>query len=710
MAKRQAPIFLDMLKKIILYFVVTFLSQPIFAQVLYSERFNNLSLTTATFSSGGSTQTYLYSDVPSSMTAINGATTTADTLGGNYPFKANGQKQKAWLSYRPASITNTTDTFAVSTSWLNPIGTVDSWLITPLINNISANSVLTWNAIAPDANNRDGYMVYVSTNSISSTPVTSDFNTTLLSVNSENNNWTTRGLSLAAFAGKNIRIAFRNNSTNKFQLWLDDIVVENITNTFDAKPTSNDVYKYSTININNFIKATFKNNGSSAINNLVVNYQIGTNPIVTNTLTLSSPLQYLDSRQLTFYTPFVSSTPGYYTYKIWASAINGQADQNLNDTITGAITLCNASVPKKTLIEEFTGANYGWAPENQEALKSIATTNTNVIIASIHADDSLSTTDGNSLVADYTNSLPSASIDQYYFLGEDVVALQKVNWSNSITQRQSVTVPVAVAITNPTYNPTTRQIDATVEATFAGDVKGDYRLNLYIKENNVYGPIGDYSDNDWNQYSYLYNVPTSPFYQLGTYLNNNMYLLGPSEYKHQYVVNHMAGGAYGTAGIIPTNGTTISQTYTMSYSYILPTNTNNGFRYNFDNIYLIGLVTEYNADTKQRAVLNASQVKLNNNNELQVGVNDLAKTLDNVSVYPNPATNYFVLNYSINQAQTVSVTIYNTLGELVGIETLNTNPGNVSHRLNIEHLPQGSYTIVIASKESTISKKLTIIK
>ena len=42
------------------------------------------------------------------------------------------------------------------------------------------------------------------------------------------------GISLSAYAGQNIRIAFKNNTNNKYQLWIDDIKVENIANAFDV--------------------------------------------------------------------------------------------------------------------------------------------------------------------------------------------------------------------------------------------------------------------------------------------------------------------------------------------------------------------------------------------------------------------------------------------------------------------------------------------
>ena len=144
-----------MLKKIFFLLSVFLNVHVLLSQVLYTERFNNLSLTSATTSAS---QPYLYGDVANGMFTINNGSLIADTLTGNYPFRTNGQKQKAWLAYMPSS---QTDTFAVSTSWFSPINSASAYLITPTIKNIVASSVLTWQAMAPDLNNEDGYEIYV---------------------------------------------------------------------------------------------------------------------------------------------------------------------------------------------------------------------------------------------------------------------------------------------------------------------------------------------------------------------------------------------------------------------------------------------------------------------------------------------------------------------------------------------------------------------
>ena len=667
-----------MLKKIVLLAFVTISLNSIRAQVLYSERFN----------------------------AVSGLNT------GKYT--ANITLQKGWLTYRPASITNTTDNFAVSTSWLITVGTADSWLMTPTINNIAPNSVLTWKAMAPDANNSDGYEVYITTNTVT-TPLVSDFTTLLYSVSAENNIWQTRSVSLGAYAGQNIRIAFRNNATDKYQLWLDDIEVKNISNAYDIVGKSNDTYKYAVVNTNNYIIATFQNNGYMPISNITLNYKAGNNSVVSETQNLSTALNYLGVQQFTVSVPLIATLPSYNALKIWVSNINGQADQlNSNDTLVGSITISSVIADKKIVVEEFTSAIDGWCPDGQTALFAIDTAlaTSNVIVTSIHDHDNMAIATGTTLSAANNNGFPSAMIDRYYFPMYGKLSLDRLNWNTYLTQRQTMVVPATVTITAFSFNTTTRQISATVSSTFVGDVKGDYRLNLYIKENNVYGPINDMTDNSWNQHSYLYTINSSPYYQMGSVLsassNPATYLMNANDYKHQYVVDEIVDGAVGAGGIIPTNGITTGQTYSKTYTYTLPTATSGEFRYNEYNMYLIGTLSENNADSK--AILNAVEVKLTTDPESIVGVQNIVKSDVQLNLFPNPTSDACSLTYTLIERQNVKVSVYNALGELVYLESLNASVGNNYQILNVGSLPQGNYTVKIDFKNGIITKKLTIIK
>ena len=79
-------------------------------------------------------------------------------------------------------------------------------------------------------------------------------------------------------------------------------------------------------------------------------------------------------------------------------------------------------------------------------------------------------------------------------------------------------------------------------------------------------------------------------------------------------------------------------------------------------------------------------------------------------VYPNPTTDVCHLNFNLKNNEFVKINVYNTLGELVYIETKNVTAGNVDYVLNLSELQSGNYSVQISFKNNTITKKLTIIK
>ncbi len=106
--------------------------------------------------------------------------------------------------------------------------TADDWLISPAIT-LTNNNVLSWDAIATEATPafQDGYEVLISTTG--NQPA--DFGTVLFSVASENGNmtWTNRQVSLSAYSGQTIHLAWRNNFTDGWFLLLDNIKIDEPT-------------------------------------------------------------------------------------------------------------------------------------------------------------------------------------------------------------------------------------------------------------------------------------------------------------------------------------------------------------------------------------------------------------------------------------------------------------------------------------------------
>ncbi len=113
---------------------------------------------------------------------------------------------------------------ASTTSWFNPAGTANRWLITPQIALPANNQIqVAFKAKSGDSDvaYQDGYELRVSTTGTNA----ADFTHVIYSTPSEANTWQNRSYPLTQFAGQSIYIAWVNNNNDKNLLSVDDVTV-----------------------------------------------------------------------------------------------------------------------------------------------------------------------------------------------------------------------------------------------------------------------------------------------------------------------------------------------------------------------------------------------------------------------------------------------------------------------------------------------------
>lgn len=128
----------------------------------------------------------------------------------------------AWISV--ADPDNPSDLVVGSTSFFDPAGQADRWLITPPITLGAFGNWAYWEARSHDPSYPDTYYVLVS----STDTQAASFTDTLFSVGGEYPDWTSRegNLSELGFDGQTIYLAFVNRTDDGFKLYVDDIRVE----------------------------------------------------------------------------------------------------------------------------------------------------------------------------------------------------------------------------------------------------------------------------------------------------------------------------------------------------------------------------------------------------------------------------------------------------------------------------------------------------
>lgn len=206
-----------------------------FSQVLFSEDFDGMPGPTA-----GGAGTYVF---PSGWLLRN--------VDNQTPNPSVSYVNEAWERREDFGI-DVTDSVMFSTSWYSTPAQSDDWAWTPVIL-LTANNVLTWNARSYDPAYLESYEVRIMGQS--STPggptgstgilgnqVTNS--TVLFSTAGENSSWTSHSIDLSSYAGQNVWIGFRDNSSDKFLLVVDDVVVNTLLQ-HDADLTSVQIQEYS---------------------------------------------------------------------------------------------------------------------------------------------------------------------------------------------------------------------------------------------------------------------------------------------------------------------------------------------------------------------------------------------------------------------------------------------------------------------------------
>lgn len=82
--------------------------------------------------------------------------------------------------------------------------------------------------------------------------------------------------------------------------------------------------------------------------------------------------------------------------------------------------------------------------------------------------------------------------------------------------------------------------------------------------------------------------------------------------------------------------------------------------------------------------------------------------LDDLKVYPNPATNYINIDFSLEQAEKVEMKLMDLAGKTLRYNTLECNTGANQHRMDIQGMAKGLYMLEISTPNGKSVRKVTV--
>lgn len=561
--------------------------------------------------------------------------------------------------------------WAISNSWYEPVGKADDWMITPEITDITANTVLAWKAISLDAQFKDSYEVKISVTGAATT----DFTKTLFTKAGENGEVTDRSVSLKDYAGKTIRLAFRNISNDKFLLAIDDILVFDAQNR-DAAMTTSDVKKYVLKGGEAEISYTIKNTGLNTINQMEVEWTDGVDTYTDQLTGLNVKFFETYSGKFKTKVSVADATQIDITAKV--VSVNGVPDSVLENNVnTLVVRGLDKAIPLKMVVEEATGTWCGWCPRGAVNMELMREKYPDEFIGiAVHNEDPM-------MVQDYNDGLtalpgfggfPSVVINRSTI--EDPADMETILLDN-VRQENG---PVEVSATG-TFNDRTITVDASVDFN-TQFLNEDLKLIAVLVEDGVKGTTSGY-----NQTNY--------------YANNAVGVMGgfetlPDPVPASQMVYDEVGREliFGFEGRPNTFSTEINagDFADLSFDVEVPA------ALNINNVYVVVMVAD-----GQGTILGGAHTE-----SKTVSSNDVNADLLSMGITPNPAADVTYIDINLPKKETVTMQIVNQLGQTIAAKNYGELSGKQVLPVITQDFGKGIYFVRMAAGNTQQTLKLIV--
>ncbi len=572
---------------------------------------------------------------------------------------------KAWMTW-PSPTGTAGDSCVLTTSLFTPAGTANRWLISPPFMVNGANIVASWMDYATETGNPDNLQVRVATNGGTTA---ADFGTVIYDRPATEEALGKNAISLAAYNGQTIRLAFRDNSTDKGILMLDNIGTEVVTTAMDAAVTS---LTFPTLVAASAQPAvTVTNNGYTTITSLTITYSIDGGAAVSQTFT-GLTLTPFAVQTLTFTTPVTGIATGAHTIQVDLTQANGAADPVAsNNTKTAAFAVPGTAVQRAGLMEEFTSSTCAPCAAFNSSFDPL------IIGATVNANMPSS----NFNIIKYQMNWPSPGNDKSY--NGDGLTRRTYYGVNSIPDH----------FTNGVAGTSGDQaeIDNSKTAPAYMSITGSY----IIKSDSIFASATITPNFTITGANFKVRMAATEIHY-----TNNAATTSQKEYYH--VMRQMFPTAAGTTVANWTNGTPQTFTYKAKYTIGGVAQMNK----NFWGSPFGGNLIVFVQDDNTKEIFQSKSVSA----QWPAGVSNVNAVKD-INVFPNPATNAARVTFSIEKSSNVDVQVMDALGRTALVaanEQMTSGQHQVS--INTSSLANGTYNVIIRVDGGVSTQRLSVVK
>lgn len=624
--------------------------------------------------------------VPANWVMIN----DGHTVSSSFTSSSTIQADLTANAYIPIALSSSapTNKSMITTSKFSPAATADRWLITPSFTVNSDKMIFTWQDY--NLGSDDKLQVWVST---SAGTTASAFTTKLWDAIPTTGGLGTRAVSLAAYNGQTIRLAFRNNNapystgSGNWGWVIDNVQTQTLPNKVDAavtvvSPGDGHPLAYGPVGSKVTIKGTIKNNGASTLSGITIKYQQGSGAI--QSYSMPGSLAPLASANFSHGTQFTIPSVGSFPIKVWVTVTGDEVAGNdaMNTTIVGV-----SNMPKKRLVvEEATGTWCGYCVRGIVYMDSMDHTYPNdVSLIAVHNGDPMVVSAYDTWMNSKIGGYPSVVIDRRetadpsqifdaYNLEKNYFAFADMTYGTPTKTTTSFSLPVTI--------------------TPATNLSGDYRLVMVLTENKVSG-----SGTTWAQHNYYSDSRGGNDAGSMKGAGWDFDALGDpvpySSVHYNFVARSASPSVEGTANDLPT-----TMTAGTAYNKVVTAALNPAWDVN--NLKAVVLL------------LNGSNgIIMNSVTRLVAAKNAVApveSVLSSLNITPNPAKTQATVGFTLAQSSAVTVSLMDAVGRTVSTQNASFGAGAQTVNINVADLAAGVYNVVVRTENGTISQRLSVVK
>jgi len=345
-----------------------------------------------------------------------------------------------------------------------------------------------------------------------------------------------------------------------------------------------------------------------------------------------------------------------------------------------AKTLYSQTDTNRVVLEYCTGTWCGYCPCGHTIISNnIMTSYPKTIVIAYHGGSS-SPTDPWISYSSAIRTLMGLSSYPTGVVGRMTGIISRSAWAQQVSYQSTLAPQARITFTNGTYNPTTRQVNGTLNVTALTEQTNPCFYYLVLTEDNLISPQLYYAD------------------------------CGPAgivnEYRHDHVTKMLINGAAGTQF---TTGTWAqNQTFQIPVSFTVPSNV----VYTNATLNMIVFRNDGSNYTNQKPILQGNTIGIGS---LQTtGISGNETNLNSFELnqnYPNPFNPTTSISFNIPKNSHVNLKIYDVLGnEVSNYFNEFMQAGTYNLVFDGSNLSSGIYYYRLTAGDFSSTKKMMLIK